>query len=126
MSENNMLSERFESEKAHLKGIAYRMLGSQEDAEDAVQEAWVRLSHSDAGQVDNLGGWLTTVVARVCLDVLRSRSTRGELPLEEQDLEEPAGSPQHPLGAEQEMLLAESIGPALMIVRSSTLFSRRL
>lgn len=115
MNEDTLLSEQFEAEKTHLKAIAYRMLGSQADAEDAIQEAWVRLSRSDAGDVHNLGGWLTTVVARVCLDVLRSRSTRDEVPLEEQDVEEIAGSPQQ-VDAEQEMLLADSIGPALMIV----------
>jgi DNA-directed RNA polymerase specialized sigma24 family protein len=77
------LAERFEEERRHLFGVAYRMLGSTSEAEDAVQDAWLRLSRSDADEIDNIGGWLTTVVARVSLNMLRSRKTRGELPLED-------------------------------------------
>src|ERR1044071_7231971 len=79
---NEFLARRFESHRSHLRAVAYRMLGSAAEADDAVQEAWFRLSRTDAGQVDNLGGWLTTVVGRVCLDMLRSRKSRREEPLE--------------------------------------------
>jgi RNA polymerase sigma-70 factor (ECF subfamily) len=76
------LADRFEADRAHLRAVAYRMLGSRNEAEDAVQEAWLRLSRSDTSGVENLRGWLTTVVARVCLDVLRARRSRREEPLE--------------------------------------------
>ncbi len=78
MAERDLLAERFEEHRGHLRGVAYRMLGSLSEADDAVQEAWLRLSRADADGVDNLGGWLTTVVARVCLDMLRSRTARRE------------------------------------------------
>src|SRR5881409_3561477 len=81
MEEHEWLADRFEAHRAHLKAVAYRMLGSLSDADDAVQEAWLRLSRSGASGVENLGGWLTTVVARVCLDMLRSRESRREEPL---------------------------------------------
>ena len=81
MHENEWLAERFEAHRAHLRAVAYRMLGSLSDADDAVQEAWLRLSRSGASGVENLGGWLTTVVARVSLDMLRSRQSRLEEPL---------------------------------------------
>src|SRR5215510_2241713 len=77
-NEREWLTEQFESHRGHLRGVAYRMLGSRSEADDAVQEAWLRLSRSDTGAVENLGGWLTTVVARVCLDILRSRKSRRE------------------------------------------------
>ncbi len=77
------LAERFEEHRPRLKAVAYRMLGSLTEAEDAVQEAWLRLSGSDGRRIDNLGGWLTTVVGRVCLDLLRTRKRRGEEPLED-------------------------------------------
>src|ERR1700754_1548014 len=76
------LAGRFEEHRTHLKAVAYRMLGSLAEADDAVQEAWLRLSRTDAGSIDNLGGWLTTVVGRVCLDMLRIRAARREDPLE--------------------------------------------
>jgi RNA polymerase sigma-70 factor (ECF subfamily) len=76
MDEQRWLAERFEENRAHLRAVAYRMLGSLSEAEDAVQEAWLRLSRSDTSEVENLGGWLTTVVARVSLNMLRSRRTR--------------------------------------------------
>src|SRR5919197_1122276 len=82
MNDNEFLARRFESHRSHLRAVAYRMLGSAAEADDAVQEAWFRLSRSDTRQVDNLGGWLTTVVGRVCLDMLRSRKSRREDPLE--------------------------------------------
>src|SRR3712207_3159083 len=83
MDEHDWLAERFEENRAHLRAVAYRMLGSISEADDAVQEAWLRLGRSDTSEVENLGGWLTTVVARVCLDMLRSRTSRHEGSLEE-------------------------------------------
>ncbi len=88
MDKQDWLTERFEENRTHLRTLAYRMLGSRSEADDAVQEAWLRLSRSDASDVENLGGWLTTVVARVCLDMLRSRKSRREEPLD-LDLSEP-------------------------------------
>jgi RNA polymerase sigma factor (sigma-70 family) len=82
MDEQDWLAERFEAHRSHLRSVAYRMLGSPSEAEDAVQEAWIRLSRSGAADVENLGGWLTTVVSRVCLDMLRSRNARREHPFD--------------------------------------------
>src|SRR6476660_2353649 len=79
MDEHTLLAEQFEANREHLRSVAYRMLGSRPEADDAVQEAWIRLSRSDADSIDNLGGWLTTVVSRVCLDQLRSRAARPEV-----------------------------------------------
>src|SRR5215470_4354256 len=84
MDDHEWVAERFERHRTHLRGVAYRMLGSLSEADEAVQEAWLRLSRSDASVVKNLGGWLTTMVARVCLDVLRSRKLRCEEPLDQQ------------------------------------------
>ena len=81
MQDHDLLAERFEANRTNLRAVAYRMLGSVSEADDAVQEAWLRLSRADASEIDNLGGWLTTVVARVCLDMLRSRTSRREEPL---------------------------------------------
>src|SRR2546425_12968502 len=81
MDERDWLADRFEAHRSHLRSVAYRMLGSAGEADDAVQEAWIRLSRSGAADVENLGGWLTTVVSRVCLDMLRSRTARREEPL---------------------------------------------
>src|SRR5262245_18969813 len=81
MNEQNLLAERFEANRAHLRAVAYRMLGSRVEADDAVQEAWLRLGRAEAGAIDNLGGRLTTVVARVCLDMLRGRKMRREEPI---------------------------------------------
>lgn len=89
MDGNEFLAERFEENRGRLKAVAYRMLGSTSEAEDAVQEAWIRLSRSDGRGIDNLGGWLTTVVGRVCLDLLRSRRSRREEPLGTGAPEEP-------------------------------------
>src|SRR5258708_3793046 len=80
MDRNDVLAQQFEENRAHLRAVAYRMLGSTTEADDAVQEGWLRLSRSDSSEVENLGGWLTTVVARVCLDMLRSRKSRREEP----------------------------------------------
>jgi len=109
VSDPELLARRFESHRAHLRTVAIRMLGSSHEADDAVQEAWLRLSRADADAVDNLGGWLTTVVARVCLDVLRSRSKRKEVS-PEGHLEPAVASP------EEEVLLADSVGVALLVV----------
>jgi RNA polymerase sigma factor (sigma-70 family) len=103
------LAERFEQHRAHLERVAYRMLGSQAEAEDAVQEGWLRLSRSDGTGIDNLGGWLTTVVARVCLDVLRAR--RDHVTLD--DVPEVVA---YDDGPEQQALLADSVGVALVVV----------
>ena len=119
------LAARFEENRIRLRAVAYRMLGSQTEADDAIQEAWLRLSRAEGGEVENLGGWLTTVVARVCLDVLRSRKLRREDPLESDDaLEGSAGS--EPNAADQEMQLADSIGPALLVVLETLAPSERI
>jgi RNA polymerase sigma-70 factor (ECF subfamily) len=102
------MAERFEENRSHLRAVAYRMLGSVNEAEDAVQEAWLRVSRSDASDVHNVGGWLTTIVARVCLDVLRSRKARREEPLEV----DPRGG----ADPEDEVVLADSIGLAMLVV----------
>ena len=109
------LAERFEENRSHLRAVAYRMLGSASEADDAVQEAWLRLSRSDASTIDNLAGWLTTVVSRVCLDMLRSRTAKREEVLDGNATESIAASErQH--NPEQETLLADSVGFALLIV----------
>src|SRR5215813_1466031 len=114
MTENDWLAEKFQENRPQLRAVAYRILGSSGEADDAVQEAWFRLTRSDVNSVENLGGWLTTVVARVCLDMLRSRKSRKEESLEEQHLEAPESSRQvNPL---EEPLLADSVGSALLIV----------
>src|SRR5262245_30667149 len=107
------LARYFEAERSRLRAVAYRMLGSRVEAEDAVQETWLRLSRADAGAIENLGGWLTTVVARVCLDALRARKIRGERALE--DTPEPAVDRTED-GPENEAELADGVGLALLIV----------
>jgi RNA polymerase sigma factor (sigma-70 family) len=109
------LAERFEANRAHLRAVAYRMLGSLSEADDAVQEGWLRLSRSDTSGVENLGGWLTTVVARVCLDMLRSRHSRREEPLDA-SMSERATSSEGGIDPEEEALLADSVGVALLVV----------
>jgi RNA polymerase sigma factor (sigma-70 family) len=118
MNDQDWLAERFEANRSHLRGVAYRMLGSVTEADDAVQEAWIRLSRTDAGQVDNLRAWLTTVVGRVCLNMLRSRKTRRESSLDTH-LPDPIVSSQEGLDPEQEALLGDSIGLALFVVLDS-------
>jgi RNA polymerase sigma factor (sigma-70 family) len=113
MGEQTWLAERFEADRAHLRAVAYRMLGSLPEADDAVQEAWLRLSRSDTSDVQNLTGWLTTVVARVCLDMLRSRASRREEPLEADTFV--AGQVLWD-DTEQEIQLADSVGLALLVV----------
>ena len=111
MDETGWLAERFEAHRAHLRAVAYRMLGSPSEADDAVQEAWLRVSRADTGQVENLGGWLTTVVARVSLDLLRARSSRREEPLAAH-LPDPVVSRQDAVDPEQQALLADGVGLA--------------
>jgi len=120
MAEHEWLAERFEEKRTHLRGVAYRMLGSLSEADDAVQEAWLRLSRSDISGVENLGGWLTTVVGRVCLDMLRSRKSRREEPLGPH-VPEPipafvGTSREDGIDPEHEALLADSVGLALLVV----------
>jgi RNA polymerase sigma-70 factor, ECF subfamily len=126
MDEHDRLAERFEEHRSHLRAVAYRMLGSLSEADDAVQETWLRLSRSDTGNVDNLGGWLTTVVARVCLDVLRSRRSRREEPLGPERLPEPIVSAQDGVDPEQQALLAEGVGLALLVVLDTLAPAERL
>src|SRR3954454_19524715 len=115
MDEREWLAERFEEHRTHLRAVAYRMLGSLSEADDAVQEAWLRLSGSDADEIDNLGGWLTTVVGRVSLNMLRSRTTRREEPLGVR-LPDPIIDPADGSDPEHEALLADSVGLALLVV----------
>ncbi len=110
MDATEWLAKRFDANRARLRAVAYRMLGSPSEADDAVQEAWLKLSGSDASDVENLDGWLTTVVARVCLDMLRSRGSRREEPLAPRADAPGGSSPENQLG------LADAIGPALLIV----------
>lgn len=112
MREENWLAKEFESNRKHLRAVAYRMLGSPSEAEDAVQETWLRLSRSDTAAIDNLGGWLTTVIARICLDLLRARKSRREEPLAP-GIPEPVVEPE---ATDEEALLGDSIGAALLIV----------
>jgi RNA polymerase sigma-70 factor (ECF subfamily) len=115
MDEREWLAEQFEEQRTRLKAVAYRMLGSLSEADDAVQEAWLRLSRSDAKDIDNLGAWLTTVVARVSLNMLRSRSTRREQPMDVR-LPEPIVDPADGTDPEHEALIADSVGLALLVV----------
>ncbi len=119
------LAERFEEHRPRLKAVAYRMLGSLTEAEDAVQEAWLRLSGSDGRRIDNLGGWLTTVVGRVCLDLLRTRKRRGEEPLEDR-LPDPVIGREDRADPEHQALVADSVGLALLVVLDSLNPAERL
>ncbi|ARF79236.1 RNA polymerase sigma factor SigJ [Kitasatospora aureofaciens] len=120
ISRAELLAAQFEAERPQLRSLAYRMLGSVAEAEDAVQEAWLKLSRSDVGEVRNLGAWLTTVVGRVCLDQLRSRASRREDPLPEQEeqvrLPDPVVTGPAVLDPVHEILVADSVGIALMVV----------
>src|SRR5438874_10644866 len=115
MNKHEWLAEQFEANRTHLQAVAYRMLGSLSEADDAVQESWLRLSRSETSGIENLGGWLTTVVARICLDMLRSRNSRREEPLEA-SAPEPITSREGGIDPEQEALLADSVGLALLVV----------
>lgn len=125
MNERDWLADGFAAHQAHLRAVAYRMLGSGSDADDAVQEAWLRLSRSDVSAVQNLRGWLTTVVGRICLDMLRARAARREEPLE-QRTSELADTPTDQDVPEQEALLADSIGLALLVVLDTLAPAERL
>jgi RNA polymerase sigma-70 factor, ECF subfamily len=118
MNESAWLAERFEENRSHMRGVAYRMLGSLTEADDAVQEAWIRLSRTDTSDVDNLQAWLTTVVGRVCLNMLRARRTRRETSLETH-VPDPVVSSEDGLDPEQEALLGDSVGLAMLVVLDS-------
>src|SRR5664279_2617311 len=121
MDEHDWLAERFEANRTHLRSVAYRMLGSRSDVDDAVQETWLRLSRSDTSTVANLGGWLTTVVARVCLDMLRARKSRREEPIGPH-LPEPVADDDHQRGTG----MADSVGAALLVVLETLAPAERL
>jgi RNA polymerase sigma-70 factor (ECF subfamily) len=125
MDSTDWLAEQFEERRPHLRAVAYRMLGSLAEADDAVQDAWVRASRAGADDVDNLGGWLTTIVARVCLNVLRSRKVRGEESLDAR-LPDPIVSGEGELQPEEEALLADSVGLALQVVLDTLSPAERL
>jgi RNA polymerase sigma factor (sigma-70 family) len=118
MNESDWLADQFESQRGHLRGVAYRMLGSVSEADDAIQETWIRLSRTDANEIENLRAWLTTVVARVCLNILRSRRSRRETPLEPH-IPDPILSNENGMDPEQEALLGDSVGLALLVVLDS-------
>jgi RNA polymerase sigma factor (sigma-70 family) len=125
MNEHEWLAEQFEANRTHLRAVAYRMLGSLSEAEDAVQESWIHLSRSDTSGVKNLGGWLTTVVARISLDMLRSRKSRREESLDA-SAPEPISSSESGIDPEQEALLADSVGLALLVVLDTLTPAERL
>src|SRR5215203_258866 len=125
MDEHDFLAEQFEENRTHLRAVAYRMLGSISEADDALQEAWLRLSRSCTSGVENLGGWLTTVVARICLDMLRSRSSKREEPLGVR-VPEPIVSREGGIDPEHEALLADSVGLALLVVLETLSPTERL
>jgi RNA polymerase sigma factor (sigma-70 family) len=125
MDEQQFLAEQFEQHRAHLRAVAYRMLGSLTEADDAVQEAWLRLSRSDADAIENLGGWLTTVVSRVCLNLLRSRTTRRE-DLIDPHVPDPIVTVEGVLGPEEEAMLADAVGVALLVVLETLTPAERL
>jgi RNA polymerase sigma factor (sigma-70 family) len=125
MDEHEGLAERFEAHRARLRAVAYRLLGSLTDADDAVQDTWLRLSRSGAGEIEHLGGWLTTVVARVCLNMLRSRAVRREDPFEAH-LPDPVISRDGALQPEEAAVLADSVGLALLVVLETLAPAERL
>ncbi|MGK5692383.1 RNA polymerase sigma factor SigJ [Streptomyces sp. URMC 128] len=116
MTDSKELADRFEEHRGRLKAVAYRMLGSLAEAEDAVQEAWLKLGRTDADDIHNLGGWLTTVTGRVCLDLLRSRAARREEPMDDTFVPDPVLRPLSPIDPEQEVLHADEVGLALLVV----------
>lgn len=122
MADDDLLASRFEAHRDHLRAVAYRMLGSPAEAEDAVQEAWLRVSRAGSDGVLNLGGWLTTVVGRVCLNMLQSRRSRGEEPLNEHTPHVPSS----PADPEREAVLADSVGLALLVVLDTLTPAERL
>ncbi|MDN0197677.1 RNA polymerase sigma factor SigJ [Streptomyces sp. S.PNR 29] len=116
MTGTQALADRFEEHRGQLKAVAYRMLGSLAEAEDAVQESWLRLSRTDTDDIQNLGGWLTTVTGRICLDMLRSRTARREEPMDDAFVPDPVLRPLSQVDPEQEVLQADSVGLALLVV----------
>ncbi|PWE10665.1 RNA polymerase subunit sigma-70 [Streptomyces sp. BSE7F] len=120
------LARSFEEHRAHLRAVAYRMLGSLAEAEDAVQEAWLRLGRVEPGDIDNLGGWLTTVTGRICLDLLRSRTARREQPMDDTFVPDPVLRPLSRVDPEQEALEADSVGIALLVVMKTLSPDERL
>lgn len=125
MDEPDRLVERFEAHRSRLRALAYRLLGDVGEADDAVQETWLRLTRTAPAGIENLGGWLTTVAARICLNVLRSRAQRREQPLGVH-VPEPIISPAHGMDPEHEALLADSVGLALMVVLETLTSAERL
>src|SRR6476646_2742451 len=125
MSDRDWLAEQFEEHRAHLRRVAYRMLGTIDDSDDAVQEAWLRLSRTDSAAIENLGGWLTTVVGRVCLDMLRTRRSRREDYVGSW-LPEPVVAVDESTNPEDEALIADSVGLALLVVLETLTPSERL
>ncbi len=125
MNERDWLAGRFEENRSRLRQVAYRMLGSPSEADDAVQEAWLRLSRSNTSEIENLGGWLTTVVGRVCLDMLRSRRSRREEALAVREAEAIVGRG-HGADPEHQALLADSVGLALLVVLDTLTPAERL
>ena len=125
MTDQEWLAERFEEHRSHLRAVAYRMLGSLAEADDAVQDAWLRMSRADTSEVENLGGWLTTVVARVALNMLRSRNTRREQPLDVH-VPDPIVGPADDTDPEHEALIADSVGLALLVVLETLTPAERL
>lgn len=125
MTEGDLMVSAFEEQRPHLRAVAYRMLGSTGEADDAVQEAWLRLSRSDAEEIENLGGWLTTVVARICLNMLRSRNSRREQPLD-LHMPDPIVDPIDGTDPEHEALLADSVGIAMLMVLETLSPAERL
>ena len=124
MDDSDALAQRFEAHRGHLRAVAYRMLGSVAEADDAVQETWLRLARTDTSDVRNLGGWLTTALSRICLDMLRARATRGEHPLDTHVPDPIVGFEVH--SPEQEALLADSVGLALLVVLDTLTPDERL
>jgi RNA polymerase sigma-70 factor (ECF subfamily) len=126
VDEREWLTDRFEEHRTRLRAVAYRMLGSVSEADDAVQDAWLRLSRADTSGVENLAGWLTTVVARVCLNMLRSREQRREKPLDDPHVPNPIISHANGVDPEHEALLADSVGLALLVVLETLTPAERL
>jgi len=126
MSEHDWLAERFEENRPHLRAVAYRMLGSSAEADDAVQETWLRLSRAGVGGVENMGGWLTTIVARVSLNMLRSRTLRREEPMDPPATGQPVAPPPNGTDPEHEAVLADSVGLALLVVLDTLTPAERL
>ncbi|MBK8024540.1 MAG: sigma-70 family RNA polymerase sigma factor [Chloroflexi bacterium] len=126
MDKHDWLAEQFEANRDHLRAVAYRMLGSLSEAEDAVQASWLKLSRSDTREVENLGGWMTTIVSRVCLDMLRSRRSRREAPPSDSPAPDEFRSPAEELDPEREAQLADAVGLALMVVLDTLTPDERL